>query len=84
VVKTVFCRKSSSETLISWKSGKTIYKYPSVGPNRGSTAMASDEGTGRFGGGAMHLQLNKKVMFVLKALLVLLMLEKYKNVDKEG
>ncbi len=45
--------------------------------------MASDEGTGRFGGGAMHLQLNKKVMSVFKALLVMFMFEKYKNVDKE-
>ncbi len=41
--------------------------------------MDSDEGTGRFGGGAMHLQLNKKV----KSAFTLVMLEKYKYVDKE-
>ncbi len=46
--------------------------------------MDSDERTartGRFGGGAIHLQLNKKVM---PALLVLFMLEKDKYVDKKG
>jgi hypothetical protein len=46
--------------------------------------MDSDERTARtwrFGGGAIHFQLNKKVM---SALLVLFMLEKYKNVNKKG
>jgi hypothetical protein len=44
-----------------------------MGANGGSTAMDSDEETGRFGVGAIHFQLNKKV---ISALLVLFMLEK--------